>query len=312
MSFKYEILNDVPQGTTKFLDDFSPLFGGTIYIVNKLVSIAGTCRAKPGEADNCAFYIVNGPINNNSKERAGIWVKPGATFGTFETNGIVYLNSVDQVENEYVVSLNGDNLGLVISGGTKDYTPNRIPFNNFPAKNIGTKTSVIGKITADGLGSNVIIYEKTDSYYYQPLTLIGMVETEFVGNNIIYELYNIINNNTFLLLNTEISIQSIYLNGFDSYSILTIEENSKVKTSTVLQIINQFIERTGNTLKLKDGSLECPNGCFVAINSTYLSNNTNQQKILITGNSSYAFQPNLTDNYYSRALSRNKGVIFSF
>jgi len=297
--FSYKYLDDIPIGTNLVLDN------QFIYIVDKPVTIKGKITSNTVNY----IYIVNGPYNADIKKRSYLWIAPE---GSIEANKTLYIFGVDKLDNDdYAVSSEGNNGGLVVSGGQQNYTPNHPYLKNFPARIVSTPPipKISGFLYLGYLGSNEVIIEGESSFCSPYTAFIGLEEDEIKDFNFIC--FNLVNRNSITFFNSKMTFNNFYGLAFDSVRVLCINDDSDIKFKFSLNILNQFVKRSNNVLGLIDSKLEIIPNCTVGLNAVFLDSYNSDETILITGKDEYIFKVLVFEDFYVRGVINSQGCIFS-
>jgi len=277
-----------------------------IYIVKDFITITATLTC-----NNSVIYILNGQIDIDIESRAGIWVAPGGRLISVP-NTISRIGSVNrspQNPDEFVVSTVGNNKGVIISGGLKDYTVENFEYlKNYPAQNINKPTIVSGIFELEYLGKNPNV--NLDNISFQFLCFIGLQKNE--TQELSFRFASLTNSNSFSFFNSSFHINDLYMDGIDAFNVLSLYDQSNITvggSGRFFVVSNQRKLRSGNIFFIDDlqSSFEILELSLISMASLQLSG-TN---IVINGNASANFQPLEKENNYLRCQIVTGGVIFT-
>ena len=295
---EYISIPNIPPGTTYELTN------NQNYVVLKILEIRGTLLIPSNVS--ATIFIINGIINTGlPNNRAGIWVAPG---GKIQNDGKLRLESVVPSNNsiyEPCPAYFADNLGLVISGGTKNFTCNDKQYEFAKAEDVTFlygSSYITGKFELINLGSLVLNYNF--------VTFIGIVPEEVENLDIMSIGYK--SDDGMEFFGTECFIENVFINTIDSDNTIDLDEESNITINKSLILINRStsllpqrnaIECSGNSnLIIKPNSK-------ISINSKFLF--TINNSLTITGPDATYYLPKINEPIYQRGQIQTNGVTFS-
>ena len=291
---EYKILNNIPQGQTLTLQNQDEI----IYLVFTMITINGTLES----GSNSLIYILNGIIDIGlPNNRAGIWIAPG---GQLINNGYLKIQGSVKSNNspyEYTPAYFADNLGLVISGGTKDYICPDTQYG-FAHSKIAYRPSLIsGEIELVNLGSLVL--------NYNIINFVGVETTEV--QNLFFRATSYKGNDGIKTFSSNFNIQQINLDTINSDNSINLDDNSTIYSTLTCAIINRsnsFIYTNAISCKNNSSFIINPN-VLVSINSRYLYLVNNDLEI--SGPDKIYYLPKINETIYLRGQVQTNGVTFS-
>lgn len=291
---EYKILNNIPEGETFTLQNQDEV----IYLVFTGITVKGTLES----GSKSLIFILNGVIEAGlPNNRAGIWIAPG---GQLINNGYLKIQGSVKSNNspyEYTPAYFADNLGLVISGGTKDYKcPD--PQYEFANSEVAYRPSLIsGEIELVNLGSLVLNYNF--------INFVG-VETSEV-QNLFFRATSFKGNNGIKTFSSNFNINQINLDTNNSDNSIDLDDNSSINcvlTCAIINRSNSFIYTNAISCKNNSSFIINPNA-LVSINSRYLYLPNNELEV--SGADAIYYLPKIKESKYIRGQVKTNGVTFS-
>lgn len=274
------------------------------YIVFNILKIEGTLLV-PSDV-SATIFIINGVINTGlPNNRAGIWVAPG---GQIICNNNLKLQSVVPSNNskyEYCPSYFADNLGLVISGGTKNFTCKDEQYIFAKSEDVESsyRASVVsGNIEMINLGSLVL--------NYNIMTFVGVVSKEVSNLSVKASGYK--TDDSLQFFGTDCSIENVFIDCINSENILDLDENSTININKSLLLINRntnLINQKNVIQCTNNSSLNIIPNAQISINSKFLS--TINDPLEVSGPDTIYYLPKINEPIYQRGQIQTNGVTFS-